>query len=140
MVHALESCRRLLRPGGYLVDIHPGGEPPPIEMALGEQHILLGHLQESDDFIEYAQADAALAQAVQMGLFTWQRREEFTFTTICSSVAELRAYLEENWGNAILNPEIDAREGEILARATPTDTAPTVILSERVRIARLQPT
>jgi len=59
MVHALEKIRRLLKPSGRLIDIHPMDRPPPVAVRLGLHTHRLGCLRETDDSIEYRQADAA---------------------------------------------------------------------------------
>jgi hypothetical protein len=133
MVHALEIVRKLLKPGGYLVDIHPSGEPPCIELVWDGHRTLAGHLQESDDFIEYSQAQAALDQALQLGWFDMERRDDFPFVTLSSSIGELRRYLEDNWSDAILDPEID-RGVEKILQLNPE--AISVEMTENVHISR----
>ena len=68
MVHALEIVHDLLKPGGVLVDIHPNGDPPPIEVNVGGDVMLAGYLDETDDFEEYFKADEALAEVTGTGL------------------------------------------------------------------------
>ena len=136
MVHALEKIRPLLRPDGRLIDIHPSGEPPPIEVHVGSQATYVGRLEESDDFIEYGRADAAVAQAVQRGLFTLEKEGAFPFVTHADSVADLREYLAKEWKDAIIEEAVVARAKELLS--TPGRDR-DVTLRERVRIARLRP-
>lgn len=133
MVHALESIRDLLKPGGILVDIHPTGEPPRIEVQIGDQFHLAGLLQESDDFIEYFQADQALQHAVHLGWFSLQASLEFTFTTVAPDPETLFAFLRAEWHDAVLLPEVTAQaQALFLAAGRPSQT----LLNERVRIAR----
>ena len=107
MVHALEIIHGLLEPHGSLVDIHPTSQPPPIEYRRSEQQFLLGSLQETDDFVEYIQASAALAQALEMGLFSIEQQRFFTYVISATSIEELRAYLAENWKDAVIPPEVE---------------------------------
>jgi hypothetical protein len=105
MVHALEIVHRWLKPDGRLIDIHPTGEPPLIEVYQDGKTTPAGQLQETDDFIEYAQADDALQQVVEMGLFKLERRDTFLFATHADSVSELVNYLREEWSDGFLLPE-----------------------------------
>lgn len=135
MVHALEKIYELLQPDGALIDIHPTGEPPPIEVRIGDQVTCVGWLKESDDFIEYGQADAALAQVVERGLFNVERESTFLYATYAGSVSELREYLAREWKDAILDEASAARAEELLSTSEPDHE---LALRERIRIARLQ--
>lgn len=136
MVDALEKAHTLLRPGGQVVDIHPDGEPPPIVVRLGEETHLAGWLREEDDYVEYAQADAALATVVARGLFGWEAQSDFLFTTHAASIAELRAYLTQTWEDAIIDEGVAARATELLRSAPLTDKE--VVLRQRIKIGRLR--
>jgi len=140
MVHALELLHELLTPRGRLVDIHPNGEEPPIELVTRARRWLAGNLQETDDFIEYAQAGAALAQAVMTGWFRIEQDNVFQFTVRASTMAELRDYIEQNWKDAILDPEIDQKIGELLCLLETEETVEEncVELRDFVRITRYQ--
>jgi len=136
MVHALETIHRLLKPDGRLIDIHPSGEPPPIIVRRGERSEIAGWLQETDDFIEYRQAEAALVQAVSDQLFTIEGQSSFIFNNYAKSIAELIAYLEANWSDAVIPPDTMAH-AEALQKTGRRTT--DVLLRERVRITRLRP-
>ena len=136
MVHALELVHSLLVPQGILIDIHPTVEPPPIEIILGGKIYSIGNLQETDDFIEYAQADAALAQANHTGLFTSQRHANFTFLTHADSLEELRHYLEENWSDSVWPDEVNRRAAHLYTRTGQRETRAT--LRENIHITRLR--
>ncbi|MEK6574726.1 MAG: hypothetical protein AABZ58_10500 [Chloroflexota bacterium] len=75
MVHALELARQLLLPNGRLLDLHPTGEPPPIEIRMGTEISRVGFLRETDDFVEYGLADAAVARVIREGLFVIEKAE-----------------------------------------------------------------
>ena len=136
MVHALEIIHGLLKPEGRLIDIHPSGEPPPIIVRIGERSEIAGWLQETDDFIEYRQAEAALAQAVSDSLFTVEGQSSFIFNTYAETFAELSAYLEANWSDAVIPPDTMAH-AEALQKTARGKTE--VLLREHVRISRLRP-
>ena len=73
MVHALEIIHGLLKKDGLLIDIHPNGEPPPIEVHVAGEVLLAGYLEEEADFVEYFEADGALADVTARGLLDGAR-------------------------------------------------------------------
>ena len=103
MVHALEKIHRLIKPGGCLIDIHPSGEPPSLEVQAGTRVTLAGWLHESDDYVEYGYADEALARVVESGLFRVERQGTFEFVMRADSLADLRAFLAEGWEDASID-------------------------------------
>ncbi len=136
MVHALDRIRQLLQPDGRLIDIHPSGEPPPIEVRIGQQVTVVGWMRETDDFIEYAQASAALSQAVECGWFDVERQGTFEFSTHADSVADLREHLAKEWKDAILDEAVAARAEQLL---NTVERDKGLMVREQIRIARLRP-
>jgi hypothetical protein len=135
MVHALEKIHQCLKPEGGLIDIHPSGLPPTIEVWVGEQTTPIGWMKETDDFVEYGQASGALAQAVERGWFAVEREGSFEFTTRAGSVVELRDYLAKEWKDAILEESVAAK-AEALLGAQTHDSG--LMVREQIRIARLR--
>ena len=136
MVHALEKIHELLEPDGRLIDIHPSGEPPPIEVRVGQQVTVVGWMKETDDFIEYAQASAALSEAIGRGRFDVERKGTFEFVTHADSISDLREYLAKEWKDAILEEAVMAKAAELLD--TP-ECDKELMVREQIRIARLRP-
>jgi hypothetical protein len=137
MVHALEKIHRLLAPQGRLIDIHPIGVPPSIEVRVGSQVTCVGRLKESDDFVEYGQASDALAQAVRRGLFVVERESTFPYVIYAGSVAELREYLAREWKDAIVDVASAGKAQELLGGP---ERDKELILRDEIRIVRLKPT
>ena len=108
MVHALEQIHELLKPGGNLIDIHPDGEPIEFILPLDGREQLIGYMQETDDYIEYRQADEAIQMAISKGLFEVVKTGEFEFRTHADSFDELKAFLDENWSDAVITDEVIA--------------------------------
>ena len=133
MVHALEQIHTLLIPGGVLIDIHPNGKPVEFVYPLESSDRLIGYLQESDEYIEYRQADEAVDVVVARGLFRMDSVEEFEFRTYADTFDELKDFLDENWSDAIIGEEVVARasalEGALGIRGA--------VLSEQAKIALL---
>ena len=108
MVHALEQVNDLLEPGGYLIDIHPNGELVEFILPLEEGKQFIGHMQETDDYIEYYQANDALEAVVAAGLFQEVKSREFEFLTHADSFDELKTFLDENWSDSVITDEVIA--------------------------------
>lgn len=136
MVDALRTIHDLLQPHGVLIEIHPAGHPPPIYVRVGGTTHLAGWVQESDDYEEYAQADAAIRTVIRRGLFVRERYESFTFITYADSLAELRAHLAEEWSDAVIEEQV---AGQIEAWMSSATADKEIILQEIVSISRLQP-
>jgi len=146
MVHALEEIRRLLRPGGSLIDIHPVQEAPLTEV-YQRGRVLFAEPRVAYDYDEdIHQAEQALTQCVRRRLFDREHSREFDFLTYGSSVPELRDFLEQ--ANAFHESSIDdaeaTREAVFYDRVEGIMKAAgkgaKVAIHERVRIARLKPT
>jgi hypothetical protein len=135
MVHALEITRGLLKKDGLLIDIHPSGEPPLIEAHVGGEVRIAGHLEETDDFVEYFEADKALLEAAARGLFTLEREELFTFKIHAINIEALAKYLDAEWSDAVLREEVVERAAELMGE--PGEDR-KIVLRETIRIARFR--
>lgn len=134
MVHALEIIHQSLRRHGRLIDIHPVGEPSPIEIRIGEHKVLAGWLTETDDFVEYKQADDALAQAIRRRWFRVERGTTFPFITHADSLSELREYLVKEWKDAILD---DATARKVEEHMAGPECDKELLVHDRVHILQL---
>ena len=108
MVHALEQIHNLLEREGYLIDIHPNGELVEFILPLEDGEQFIGYMQETDDYIEYRQADDALEAMVTEGLFQIVKSGEFEFFTHAISFDELKTFLDENWSDSIVTDDVIA--------------------------------
>ncbi len=133
MVHALKTIHDLLKPDGILLDIHPTNEPAAIAVRLREQLIPAGWLQESDDYVEYEWADEALQQVVGDKRFAPAQAGTFQFVLHADSMSDLRAYLAEEWKDAIVD-DVTAMRIEELLKLPVHDKE--ILISEAVHIAR----
>lgn len=133
MVHALEKIQQLLKPDGLLLDIHPTNEPAAIAVRLHEQLIPAGWINESDDYVEYEWADEALQRVVDDQRFALERVGTFEFVWHADTLAELRAYLAEEWKDALID-EVTAGRIEELLKLPVRDKE--ILVSEAIRIAR----
>jgi hypothetical protein len=144
MVHALEEIRHLLKPDGFLIDIHPVRAAPLIKVHQGKALLFV----ESDPGYDYDEglknADEALEEVVQRGLFLVEGKSEFEAVTYASTVAEMRDYWAQ-YGAFDDEPKdeaVVARQNEIYARADElmrSNEGAEISYHERARIARLKP-
>ena len=136
MVHALEQVHFLLKPDGVLIDIHPIGEPPPIEVRIGEEIHTVGWVREADDYCEYVAATNALETAVSRNLYTWQKQGTFTYTVYTDTILDLCNHLAETWTDAIVDEDVIRRTQDLMQTPEPDKE---VILREVIKIGRLHP-
>jgi hypothetical protein len=135
MVHALETIHSLIKPGGILLDIHPGTDKAWVEARVNGKEYFLDCVEETDDYIEYQQAGDALAQVLKQGLFTVEETGKFTFIIHAAAMEELREFLAENWKDAVLNESIDKKAKEYL---TSSAESYEVLVREEILITRHQ--
>ena len=135
MVHALREIYDLLKPNGFLIDIRPNGEL--VEFVRPHQggELFIGHLYETDDYIEYRQAEAAVQEVITDGLFQTQKTGEFIFQVHADSFAELKTYLDENWSDSLITEEVIAEA----KRLDDLYGVEKVLLREKVHVGLLKP-
>ena len=148
MVHALEEIHRLLKPNGVLIDIHPVAEASPIEIHQSGNIDLVGYLSVRQWCIDFQQADNALTEITQRGLFAVEQEGVFDSLTYYSSAEEMRTSLKESIdkfardaqlaGEAVPHAEALAARAEELMRAA--GSGAELIVRERTHISRLRPT
>jgi ubiquinone/menaquinone biosynthesis C-methylase UbiE len=147
MVHALEEIHRLLRPAGALIDIHPVSESSPIEIHESGRIDLVGYLSVRQWCIDFQQADNALIEIAQRGLFAVEHEGMFDSFTYYGSAAEMRTSLKESIdkfardarsaGEAVPHVEALAARAEELMRAA--GSRAELRVRERTHISRLGP-
>lgn len=144
MVHALEEMRRLLKPDGILIDIHPIPEGAFIEVVQGDSRLFSERkrVSYSEDVI---QAEKALEEVIARKLFAVERRAKFDFLTYAPSVRELRDYWEDYdmFDDEPKDEAILARQEELYAKADQilqaSGSGAQVATHEQANITRLTP-
>lgn len=144
MVHALEKIRRLLKPDGYLIDIHPIREKPLIKIYREGDSLFSESDPGYDTDESLKHADKALEEVVQRGLYLIEGREEFEVATYASSATELQDYWVkyEAYDDEPKDDVIAKRQNNMYAKANEImQKAPGSEISyhERARITRLKP-
>ena len=147
MVHALEEIRRILKPGGVLIDIHPVAEASPMEIHQAGRIDLVGNLLVQQWYTDYELADNALAEIVERGLFAIEREGMFDSSTYYGSVAEMGTSLKEAFDKYARDAQsaaepvsqaeaLVARAAELMQAA---DSGAELIVRERAHISRFKP-
>jgi hypothetical protein len=131
MVDALRRAHRMLQPRGWLVDLHPNASRPKIEV--GDR--VVGHIESDDGPQRHAAADESLRTIVREGLFTVDRRSQFTFFTYGDSIEDLNEYVAENWTNARIDDGTLTRAREALRGARGVKPR----IRERLLVTKLEP-
>ena len=146
MVHALEEIRRLLRAAGTLLEIHPAVDEPPFVEVRTDGQLLFGENDPAFDYEEdLRDAEAAVATAVERGMFTIEDRRRFELRTYAASVVELRdhwalvgAYDPEEPEETLMRrrDEMYARAHRVLERSPSAE----IVYVEPATMTRLTPT
>ena len=147
MVHALEVIHRLLKPKGYLIDIHPVAEHSSIEIHRNGKYDLVGHLEVHQWCVDFQEADKALTEIVQRGTFTVEQRGAFDTLTYYDSAAEMGTALKESIHKFVREGEpIDEEVSQVETLAVQAEELQQVagsgaelVLRERDHISRLRP-
>jgi hypothetical protein len=135
MVHALQQIHGLLDPTGYLIDIRPTGDLIEFIRPLGNREHFIGYLYETDDYIEYRQAGAAVQQVLDDGVFRAEKVGLFEFRTHADCFAELKTFLDDTWSDSLITEEV-------ISEAKRLDNemgVGPVLLHEQVHIGLLKP-
>jgi len=135
MVHALHQIHNLLKPTGYLIDIRPNGDLFEFIRLSGKGEQFIGYLYETDDYIEYHQAESAVQQVLAQGLFQYEKVGQFEFRTHADCFADLKSHLEDTWSDSLITEQVIAEAN----RQDDEFGIGTVFLHGRVHIGLLIP-
>jgi hypothetical protein len=133
MVYALETVHSLIKPGGLLIDIHPGLEKAWVEVRANGKDYFLDVVEETDDYVEYQQASDALAQVVDRRLFSFEEAGKFLFFIHAESMEEMREFLAENWKDSVINESVDGKARDYLSKAVESFE---ILVREEILITR----
>jgi len=147
MVHALEKIHRLLKPDGFLIDIHPVAEHSSIEIHQNGKIDLVGQLEVSQWCVDFREADKALDEIVQRGIFSVEQKGTFDTLTYYDSASEMGAahkesilkYVREGEpiDEEVAHVEVLAAQAEKMLEAA--DGEARLVLREPDHISRLKP-
>ena len=148
MVHALEEIHRLLKPGGFLIDIHPVAEDSSIEIHQNGKIDLVGHLHVHQWCVDFEEADKALAEIIRRGIYAVEQKGIFDTLTYYDSATEMGTALKQSIYKFVregvpVDEEVSqvemlvARTEELIQAA---GSGAVLVSRERDHISRLRPT
>jgi hypothetical protein len=132
MVDALRRVHAMVTPDGRVIDVHPTAVPA--ALVVGSEPI--GLLDVGDAPQRHAAAGAALATAIDRGLFDVLTAIDFRFHTDGDSVEELRDHVAAHWRTTRIGVAL-AAAGRRALDAAPAGLRPRVV--EEVRLTVLRP-
>ena len=111
MVHALDEARRVLAPGGMLVDLRPLTENFPVEISTARRSEGAGRLTDLPQGREDDEAaNHAIDEAARRGWFTRVSEEKFPLFYYWDTPAEMQAFLEDEWDGFVSMDEPTAAQ------------------------------
>ncbi len=117
MVYALLQAHRILRPEGWLINVHDLTTPQVIEVHSSESVQEVGWLMDGEDFENERSAFNALAQVVADPYFILEDERDYDHNIYIDDLNELQAWLAETWATAILPGRIIQRLEELIRDA-----------------------
>ena len=102
MVHALDEIRRVLVPGGTLIDLRPFANQWRVEVFSGRETRQTGTVTDLPLGLEDDQAaNQAMAEGEKRGWFLREREELFPIHYIWDSASEMEEWIDSEWENFI---------------------------------------
>ena len=106
MVHALREIWRVLTPGGLVLDVRPLAGDWPVEVVARGHVLAAGQVDHKPEgYVDDRAANDAAALAGREGWFVREREGAFDFAYYWDTPEEMRAYVEEQWGDYLSLPE-----------------------------------
>ncbi len=98
MVDALGEIRRVLVPGGTLLDIRPRAAAWPVEVASPAVSREVGTLNDEPEAVaDDEAADAAMQEVDRRGWFTLESQGSFWYDYLWDTPSEMKEFIEEEW-------------------------------------------
>jgi len=114
MVHALEKVRPWLDNSGYVLVIHDLVDPPRIEIHSDDQHIYAGQLLSDTGFENQHQADQAVDQVVQEGIYYSDQSRIFENNIRADSLQGMLEWLAESWESTYMTADTHQKVEELV--------------------------
>ena len=135
MVHALEKCHTLLKPGGCLVDIHALTNPPLFEIQSEDGLINAGPLLDSSNFERYRQAFEAIETVADSHLFSLDFKKSAGYQIHIDSYKSFQDWLADQWDTSYLSKKT---EEMIKSAMSESGGAAEIIVSKNAQVTVLR--
>ena len=104
MVHALLKVKKMLKPGAPVLVVHDTVDSPRITVQYLDQSRYAGQLNSDTYFENQRQADQAVDELVQQGIFSASNLRIFENDIRAVSPADFMEWLTDSWESACLSP------------------------------------
>jgi hypothetical protein len=134
MVNALSDAWRVLVNNGTLLDLRPLAAKYQLELVTPAAAIPIGHTDTTARSEDDAAANAAVAWAVDEGLFASRSRVEFDIEILWESVSDLERYMMTRASTRV-TPSYEELERSYQSAAVGSNARPRLRASRRVMLA-----
>ena len=151
MLSAVAEARRVLRPHGIVLDVHPTGERTHLEVWHAEYGAVgnfvehadnlaaicrtpVGWLEHDESLQDFTAATDALAEALEHG-FSFERSTTFDYRYFFDTLDEFTEYLEDNEEHARASDELLERALMAMKEAV---TTPKLVMVQRTVVTALR--
>ncbi len=101
-MHALEGIKRVLVPGGLLIDLRPLLERWPVEIAWENGYREVGRLTDLPEGLSDDEAaNRAMEEAARRGWFALEQGECFSLFYSWDTASDMEQYLREEWDSFV---------------------------------------
>ena len=98
MVHALDEIRRVLVPGGILIDLRPITDPWPVEVFSARETRQTGFVTDLSSGVEDDKAaNQAMTEGERKGWFLREREKLFMIAYIWDTAREMEEWIDTEW-------------------------------------------
>lgn len=100
MVHALNESWRVLKQGGWLIDIRPYSQNMPVEVIIDGAVLIAGPIDSSAGVPDDEASDRAIQEVVKNGAYSKSEAGSFQFDYYWDTLEHMKDYIEERWSDS----------------------------------------
>lgn len=100
MVHALYESWRVVKRGGWLIDLRPYSLNPPVEVIINDSVRIAGPIDSSAGVPDDEAADQAINEVVKDGAFSKSEEGSFRFAYYWETLEHMKDYIEDRWSDS----------------------------------------